>query len=193
MERYSGTKMKGAGFVLFRLPTATVLKYSMPRTSRWERGRSDASGWLDAQIWSSRLVTHSLGPSLPWVLTMIHKNVLNTLQFTCIYQMIGTSDKKLGVVTYIDHMLRVPKRMNFWKGSKRPLTPTPCPSELSQPLENVYMHFILSGPWTSLHIFDHIHYKKFQHNFPQMWGGGGLKSVWNISENSPIFVAQSVS
>ena len=33
-SRYSGTKMKGAGFVLFRLPTATVLKYSMPRTSR---------------------------------------------------------------------------------------------------------------------------------------------------------------
>ena len=32
------------------------------------------------------------------------------------------------------------------------------------------MHFILSGPHTSLHIFHHIHYKKLQHNFPKMRG-----------------------
>ena len=46
----------------------------------------------------------------------------------------------------------VPKRMNFRKGSKRPLTPNPRPLEWSLSLEIVCMHFILSGPHTSLHI-----------------------------------------
>ena len=54
--------------------------------------------------------------------------------------------------------VRVPKWMNFWKGSKRLLTPTPRPSEWSLSLE--IMHFLLSGPRTSFHIFDQIHYKK---------------------------------
>ena len=33
------------------------------------------------------------------------------------------------------------------------------------------MHIKLSGPNTSLHICNHIHYKKLQHNFPKMRGG----------------------
>ena len=33
------------------------------------------------------------------------------------------------------------------------------------------MHFILSGPHTSLHICNHIHYKNLHHNFPKMRGG----------------------
>ena len=37
----------------------------------------------------------------------------------------------------------------------------PHPSEWSLSLEIIYMHFILSGPRTSLHIFDHIHCKTF--------------------------------
>ena len=49
----------------------------------------------------------------------------------------------------------------------------------------VRMHFILSSHHTSLHIFDHIHYKKLLHGFPKMRGGGGAsKAVWNFSENS---------
>ena len=52
----------------------------------------------------------------------------------------------------------LPNQMNFRKGSKQPLTPTPCPSEWSLSLEIVYMHFILSGPHTSLHVCNHIHY-----------------------------------
>ena len=47
----------------------------------------------------------------------------------------------------------------------------PHPSEWSPSLEIMCMHFILSGSRTSLHIFDHIHYKKLQHNFPKMRGG----------------------
>ena len=46
------------------------------------------------------------------------------------------------------------KRKIFWKGSKRPSTPTPRPSEWSLSLEIICMHFILSGPRTSLHIFE---------------------------------------
>ena len=55
---------------------------------------------------------------------------------------------------------RVLKRINFWKGSKRHLTPTTHPSEWSLSLKIMCMHFILSGPRTSFHIFVHIHYKK---------------------------------
>ena len=37
------------------------------------------------------------------------------------------------------------------------------------------MHFILSDPGSSLHIFDHTHYKKkSQHNF-RKWGGGRVE------------------
>ena len=38
--------------------------------------------------------------------------------------------------------------------------------------EGMCMHFILSGPHTSLHICNHIHYKKLQYNFPKMRVGG---------------------
>ena len=34
------------------------------------------------------------------------------------------------------------------------------------------MHFILSGPHTSLRICNHIHYKKLHYDFPKMRGGG---------------------
>ena len=64
--------------------------------------------------------------------------------------------------------LSLPKRMNFRKGSKRPLTPNPRPSEWSLYLEIMCTHFILYGPRTSFHIFDHIHYKKLHHNTPKM-------------------------
>ena len=84
--------------------------------------------------------------------------------------------------------------MNFRKGCKRQLTPTLQPSEWSLSLEIMCMHFILSGPPTSLHICNHIHYKKkLQHNFPKMRGGGGSKAVWNFSEILSAFVALPVS
>ena len=35
------------------------------------------------------------------------------------------------------------------------------------------MHFILYGPHTSLHTFNHIHYKKLQYDFPKMKGVKG--------------------
>ena len=62
--------------------------------------------------------------------------------------------------------------MNFRKGSKRQLTPTLHPSEWSLSLEIMCMHFILSGPRTSLHIFEHIHCKKIV-KFPKRRGGPG--------------------
>ena len=56
-------------------------------------------------------------------------------------------------------------------------------------LEIMCTHFILSGPHTSLHICNHIHYKKkLQYNFPKM-RGGGWKAVWNSFENSSDLVA----
>ena len=61
--------------------------------------------------------------------------------------------------------VRVPKLVNFRKGSKWPLTPTPHPSsEWSLSLKIMCMHFILSGPHTSLHICTHIHYKKSENS-----------------------------
>ena len=65
--------------------------------------------------------------------------------------------------------------MNFLKGSKRQLTHTPHPSEWSLSLEIMCMHFILSGPCTSLHIFDLIHYKKNCNIIFRKWGGGGVE------------------
>ena len=65
--------------------------------------------------------------------------------------------KKALVVIPVKGGVRVPKRMNFRKGSKRQLTPNPHPSEWSLSLEIMCMHFILSGSRTSLHIYDHIH------------------------------------
>ena len=43
-------------------------------------------------------------------------------------------------------------------------------SEWSLSLEIMCMHFILSGPHTSLHICNHIHYKKLQYHFSKMRG-----------------------
>ena len=43
------------------------------------------------------------------------------------------------------------------------------------------MHFIISGHHTSLHMFDHIHYKKLQHDFPKMrMGVGGGQRPFGI-------------
>ena len=70
--------------------------------------------------------------------------------------------------------------MNFRRGSKQPLTPTPRPSEWSLSLEIMCMYFILSGPHTSLRIFDHIHYNNCNIIF-RKWGGGS-KTVWNLSK-----------
>ena len=67
--------------------------------------------------------------------------------------------------------------MNFQKGSKRQLTPTPCPSEWSLSLEIMCMHIILSGPHTSLIICNHIHYKKNCNIIFRKWGGGGGRGV----------------
>ena len=50
------------------------------------------------------------------------------------------------------------------------------------------MHFILSGPHTSLHICNHIHYKKIATYFSKNEGGGS-KAVWNFSKNSSDLVA----
>ena len=49
--------------------------------------------------------------------------------------------------------------------------------------------FLLSGPHTSLHICNHIHYKELdlQQNFPKMRGGS--KVVWNFSKTSSNLVA----
>ena len=38
-------------------------------------------------------------------------------------------------------------------------------------LEIMCMHFVLSGPNTSLHISNHINHKNLQYNFPKMRGG----------------------
>ena len=42
-----------------------------------------------------------------------------------------------------------------------PHSGTPHPSEWPPSLAIMRMHFTLSGPRTSLYMFDHIHYKKF--------------------------------
>ena len=55
-------------------------------------------------------------------------------------------------------LVTLPKRMNFRKGSKRPFTPNPRPSEWSLSLEIMCMHFILSGHHTSSHICNHIYH-----------------------------------
>ena len=52
----------------------------------------------------------------------------------------------------------------------------PHPSEWSPSLEIMCLHFILSGPCTSMHIFENTHCKKMQHNFLKMRGvEGGLE------------------
>ena len=59
-------------------------------------------------------------------------------------------------------------------------------SEWSPSLEIMCMHFILSGPHTSLHICNHIHYKKLHYDFPKMRGGS--KAVWIFFQKSiPIW------
>ena len=75
--------------------------------------------------------------------------------------------------------------MNFRKGSKWPLTPALHPSELPLSLEIMCMHFMLSGPRTSLHIFDHIQCKRFATLFSE--NEGGSKGVWNFSEKFITF------
>ena len=60
--------------------------------------------------------------------------------------------------------------------------------------EGMCMHFILSGPHASLHICNHIHYKKkLQHNFPKMrgkkfisFGSGTLPLPVAYEPNSPM-------
>ena len=47
----------------------------------------------------------------------------------------------------------------------------------------VCISYYLALMYTSLHICNHIHYKKLQHNFPKM-RGGGAKAVWNFSKKS---------
>ena len=59
-------------------------------------------------------------------------------------------------------------------------------SEWSLSLEIMCMHFILSGPHTSLHICNHIHYKKIEKQFSENEGGGQrlfgifpkINSIW---------------
>ena len=53
-------------------------------------------------------------------------------------------------------------------------------------MEIMCMHFILSGHHTCSHICNHICHKKLQYNFPKI---GGLKAIWNFSENSSDLVA----
>ena len=55
---------------------------------------------------------------------------------------------------------------------KGQLIPIPHPSES---LEIMCMRFILSGPRTSLHIFNHINYKKFATKFSENEGGGRVE------------------
>ena len=61
-----------------------------------------------------------------------------------------TLKKALVVIPVLKGRVTLPNRMNYRKGSKRQLTPTPNLSEWSLSLEIMYMHFILSGPRTSL-------------------------------------------
>ena len=49
------------------------------------------------------------------------------------------------------------------------------------------MHFILSGPHTSLHICNHIHCKEFATKFSK--NEGGSKAVWIFFKNSFDLVA----
>ena len=81
----------------------------------------------------------------------------------------------------------LPNWMNFRKGSKRQLTPTPHPKEWSLSLEIMCMHLILSGHHTSLHICNHIHLicntKNLQGKFPKMRRGGQGRK---ISEKNAI-------
>ena len=79
--------------------------------------------------------------------------------------------------------------MNFRRGSKQPLTPTPRPSEWSLSLEIMCMYFILSGPHTSLRIFDHIHYNNCNIIF-RKWGGG-VEDCLEFIKNHPIWYRHS--
>ena len=87
------------------------------------------------------------------------KTHIGRQEIDCIGPYMGNGICKVHHWYHHHNMGRValPNRMNFRKGSKRQLTPTPHPSEWSPSLEIMCMHFILSGPRTSLHIFNHIH------------------------------------
>ena len=62
----------------------------------------------------------------------------------------------------------------------RPIS-KPRPSEWSLSLEIMCMHFILSGPLTSFHIFDHIHYKHCQRHYgPRSWLLWPVILVWKV-------------
>ena len=89
-----------------------------------------------------------------------------------------------------------PKQMNFRESSKWPLTTSPCPLEWPLSLEIMCMYFILSGPHTYIYaticgavnfwrLF--IQFKKLQHNFPKMMGGG-QRQFGFFSENLSILV-----
>ena len=49
------------------------------------------------------------------------------------------------------------------------------------------MHFIPSGPRSSLHLFDYIHYKNLQHNFPKMRGGGVQRPFGTFPKINPFW------
>ena len=50
-------------------------------------------------------------------------------------------------------------------------------SERSLSLEIICIHFILSGPYTSLHICNHIHFKKMRYNLPKMRSFGTFPKI----------------
>ena len=70
--------------------------------------------------------------------------------------------------------VRVLKRINFWKGSKRPLTPPPPISQNSTylwkscPCISYYLTLVPPFIYSSISII-----KSLQHNFPKIgWRGG---------------------
>ena len=72
--------------------------------------------------------------------------------------------------------------MNFWKGSKRPLTPTSTPQNGPYLWESCacIAYYLAIIPPRIYALCDHI-IKKLQNNFPKMMGGG-TKAVWNSSD-----------
>ena len=83
--------------------------------------------------------------------------------------------------------VRVPKLMNFRKGSKRP---PPAPQNgpylwKSCACISYYLALVPPCIYSTISII-----KKLQHNFPKMRGGGS-KAVWNFSENSSDLVEPS--
>ena len=63
--------------------------------------------------------------------------------------------------------------MNFWKGSKRPLTPTSTPQNCPYLWESCacIAYYLAIIPPRIYALCDHI-IKKLQNNFPKMMGGG---------------------